>query len=1250
MNYTVLVEGVGNMPDGIMTDENGYSSSLYSVGSGLAIDPNYFLTVTHVLDLYGALQYLNGTQTIAVGSAGTSTVQPQDISVIGPPTNALGDGYVDHLALADTTTIAAAGGVMGLAVFANDDAAASFLGETNNREISVEGFPNYTETANIFTVENYKGGIITITDEFDPGYSGAGAIITIKDENGQSSLGNYSIGNVSGASQTGMSPEGIIIGYTASDFYQIMNTVETYGSQDFKNLPPNLIVGSLSGGNALRGTKRRATIITAGGGNTILAGPSGDVINAGAGVGNVAFTATPGGGTDAGTAFVVTPGNETIVGGNANDKLVILSDRLWNAQTGVPTAETISYSSPTIQLTGGIEFGSGNNFVADFSPSFAGGGAGTGIAYYAVYSESGNNNLTINIYAENRTSGVVTDDTNWGYPVLWSSSITIENFQNGDFGISFVNDASLIPASDPTGAIYLSNFQQASQQFLTQPTATTMIDDDPSNQWNGAFFNPAAAAPSASTLNSDLKAVESIYQTATPPAIHKTDNSDGSSEVTVADIGDEPYTGTEASYNSAGTLTSKLLLNADGTTYLSGTPTANANGSVTIDYVNGSDVVSGEETDNIDGTSEVTLYGSTGQTYSSIASTFDAAADLTSKTVSNVDGTSEVFTYDATGEPYASTDSLFNASGDLTSETFVNADVSTYQTETVTTDADGSTTTTFVNGAGVVTNTNTTAPDGAVEKISYGVVNEPYAAVESEYNSVGTLTSKLLLNGDGTAYLSGTPTTNSDGSVTIDYVNGSNVLSGEETDNTDGTSEVTLYGAAGQTYSSIESTFDAAEELTSKKVSNVDGTSQVLAYDITGEPYTSTETLFNTSGNLTSETFLNSDGSTYETETVTANADGSTTTTFDNGAGTTIAQEVTSTDGTSQQTVFGIPDEPYTSTDSLFNATGDLTSETFFNADGSTYQTETVTTNADGSITSTFVTGGGATVAQDIDSTDGTFEQIVLGVTGEPYDSTDSFFNASGTLTSETFLNADGSTYQTEGVTTNIDGSTTSTFVNGAGAEVFQEVDNADGTVDQTTYGVTGKPYVSYENVFDANGDLTAQTLINSGGSAYQSETVATNESGTTTTQYFNGNGTLTSQAVDGPNGHDDTFYGIVGQSYASYENEYDVNWTLVSQMLFNADGSVYGTGAVEASVNSATATGAIAKLVSTTGSSTPDTATGTIDFVDADTTDVNSVSITGVTGGAVGRRVGPVSQFRRRHRTIQRRAGLNCLDVFRAG
>jgi hypothetical protein len=140
----------------------------------------------------------------------------------------------------------------------------------------------------------------------------------------------------------------------------------------------------------------------------------------------------------------------------------------------------------------------------------------------------------------------------------------------------------------------------------------------------------------------------------------------------------------------------------------------------------------------------------------------------------------------------------------------------------------------------------------------------------------------------------------------------------------------------------------------------------------------------------------------------------------------------------------------------------------------------------------------------------------------------------------------------------------------GVSSDVRIEV---DGSRTVTIHGVMGQPYASYENVYDTNWNLTSQKLFNADGSIYQSETVTANADGTTTTKHFDGAGALNSQSTDGPNGHDIAVYGVTGQPYASYENVYDANWTLTSQKLFNADGTIYQSETVTANADGTTTT-----------------------------------------------------------------------------
>lgn len=69
-------------------------------------------------------------------------------------------------------------------------------------------------------------------------------------------------------------------------------------------------------------------------------------------------------------------------------------------------------------------------------------------------------------------------------------------------------------------------------------------------------------------------------------------------------------------------------------------------------------------------------------------------------------------------------------------------------------------------------------------------------------------------------------------------------------------------------------------------------------------------------------------------------------------------------------------------------------------------------------------------------------------------------------------------------------------------------------------------------------------------------DSASSNGDGTTKTLGHDSLGELTRSETDGPNGRVIMHYGITGQAYTSYEQAFDANWNLLSETLYNSDGS----------------------------------------------------------------------------------------------
>jgi len=427
---------------------------------------------------------------------------------------------------------------------------------------------------------------------------------------------------------------------------------------------------------------------------------------------------------------------------------------------------------------------------------------------------------------------------------------------------------------------------------------------------------------------------------------------DGGSSVTRYLITGEPYTSTISNYDPNGNLTSETFLNADGSTYgsmrsvydaggnlaseafFNGDGSVNhvvslSNGTTTTEYFSAIGAVDHKSVVNHDGTSLVTQYGVTGQSYTSTESEYGASGTLTQRTLFNSDGTREVDAYGIAGMPYTSTQSQFNASGALISETFFDSDGGVYDRRTVQIGADGTTTTTDVDGSGNLVGQFVQKVDDSSVDDTYGIAGQPYKSTVSNYDSNGDLTSEIFYAADGSIYQTEL--------VAID---------------TNGTTTTTFSNADG----SVADT----------NVVAADGSSALTIYGITGEPYTSIASSYDSNGDLTSEMFERADGSVYETDAVTetTNPDGSTTVTYVSSNGTTRTYTY-GADGTLETTGQG-PAVVITSAAETSNVAMQIITGAVTSGGGATVVGQTVT-----------LTDNGTTLGTAIVQADGSFSTLV---------------------------------------------------------------------------------------------------------------------------------------------------------------------------------------------------------------------------------------------------------------------------------
>jgi hypothetical protein len=293
--------------------------------------------------------------------------------------------------------------------------------------------------------------------------------------------------------------------YLDLDAYKQLDQALAGASLDqYRDMKPDLLEGGKKNNLQFDGGARPLSVVSNGNNDIVLASAAPGLINKGIGTGVAAFTAAAAGGTDAGTTFVVSPGDETIVGGGPKDKLVLPTDRLWSKSSGMPTPTDVS---STITLKGGyggpVE-GDGdvaaaysfNSFTATSADTVIGTGLpgddhvprtevnlGTIQDYqYAVnYDLMKNDDLIITLGAFSNPLTPGKNNSLGSVDPLWNSTITIKNYHPGDFGLTFTTDTGKNLPPSQAVAVQLSE----DKQFVSAPQDQKFVDDDPSQDWNG---------------------------------------------------------------------------------------------------------------------------------------------------------------------------------------------------------------------------------------------------------------------------------------------------------------------------------------------------------------------------------------------------------------------------------------------------------------------------------------------------------------------------------------------------------------------------------------------------------------------------------------------------------------------------------------------------------------------------------------------------------------------------------------------
>lgn len=495
--------------DPILASELGISNSGY-----LPQDPQFSTYVINPSNV--TYQSVNGLWDYKGITGGSSISNPNSVSGYSPN---LTTGVPAGNDIASFTA-ASAGTPTGVVLFLNPThsvmskafSSVSFTGyipgPVNASGVQTES-PITSSNNTIASVNQNNQTFALSSNVGGPGASGAGVWGT---EGGA----NYVLGTVLGTNGTNALASYI----TPNEFYTLFPLGPAPSTTTH-----NLIVGSASGNNDIRGTFQTTDILGEGNNNLILAGGNSDTINPGPGI-SIIFSSTVDGVADtSGTTYVLGAGSTEIVGGSANDKLVLLADRLSSRTNAIPSSSAISSNSQTIQLLGGWGSIPGSTFGGYTVPALGSYSLDTGsnaaganswnqlnqlignYAYDVTYSPStgpdGKEDLNIGIYAYNLAYNA---STGTGGPAdLWVGSALILDYQPGDFGLKFTASPDYQEAvtGQITQAQYEADQQALSTPFISSPTASTHVNDDPTTTWQGVI-NMGVANPSVATLTSDL--------------------------------------------------------------------------------------------------------------------------------------------------------------------------------------------------------------------------------------------------------------------------------------------------------------------------------------------------------------------------------------------------------------------------------------------------------------------------------------------------------------------------------------------------------------------------------------------------------------------------------------------------------------------------------------------------------------------------------------------------------------------------
>ena len=500
--YAITGRGTAYGPPGTANRSATYSGSAVAFGGGA------FLTASHVFDEYTDPNTEFRADTMQIASLPFNTVY--NLRQFNPAVEKPGafgtNTQLNDLAVVEQPEITTpASSLSPVVVFNSPGDVTTFFNNLKNQMITLSGQSSpqgVTGTFDSATVAGQFNGSFPQTGQ--GGDSGGSASV-------QNKAGtNYVVGITVAGSEVQHKE---IFSYLTMQDYDAASAIAQ--SQDYSGMAPDLLIGH--DGAVMRGRQRKADIITNGDDNIILAGSGGGLIDTGVGNNDVIFIPSADNQADPGTTVVVSPGTSTVVGGGANDKLVLLADRLTPA--GGSATPDASDTSDTIQLTGGYNFSNDDSAYGYDSRIETVGGDGQQVPdgddgsydYGVNYIRQGNDLLVL------AHSEQFSPDGGSGGVSGWDGSVTIKDFQDGDFGIHLTktNDFEGVIDGTETMQQFVGIENQDMHSLAATSQTSSAVDDDPSVTWDavspysdfGAQYGYQGPQISDADLASDFQTV-----------------------------------------------------------------------------------------------------------------------------------------------------------------------------------------------------------------------------------------------------------------------------------------------------------------------------------------------------------------------------------------------------------------------------------------------------------------------------------------------------------------------------------------------------------------------------------------------------------------------------------------------------------------------------------------------------------------------------------------------------------------------